>query len=467
MTQPVPAVSETTTNAIDRALDRVCGMRTIPGNAVTPLTDGPAAYAAMEHSIEAARRWIHFENYLIHDDGTGQRFAELLEQAAHRGVEVRLLYDQLGSRRTSRRFWRRLQRAGVMVQACNRFNPLHPIRSVRRDHRKYLGIDGTRAVLGGICIGDEWAGDDSAGRPPWRDAAATVSGPVVPVLERTFLRLWDIAGGDSPAYTLPPQVDTRGEASIRVIDGIPGRLRLYRTIELLAASAENRLWITDAYLLAATPLFASLKAAAREGVDVRILVPGHSDIPGLRALTRVGYRELLDAGARIFEWHGPMLHAKTIAIDDLWWKVGSSNLNPSSFLANYELDILVEHQEAAQAASRQFQRDLAGATEIVLRPVRSLRPLRERLPRTVTSVAPPPRSGHPRARGELSRRAVVTLRKVAGGARRSILGAALFTLLGSGALLLTLPRLTAYGLAALCFWLGGAATLGFIRRRHQ
>jgi cardiolipin synthase len=466
VTLAAPDAGEVERAPLARALDRVCGTRAIPGNAITPLTDGPRAYAAMLEMIDQAHRWVHFENYIIRDDETGRGFASCLEAAARRGVEVRLLYDHFGSLRTRRRFWHRLRSAGVEVRPFNQINPLRPVRSLRRDHRKYVGVDGIRAVLGGICIGDEWAGSPGADRPPWRDEAVAVAGPAVPALEWSFLRLWSEAGGSAPAYAVPSRVDRCGDASVRVIEGLPGRLRLYRAIELLAASAESRLWITDAYLLVATPLFVSLMAAAREGVDVRLLVPGHSDLPPLKALTRVGYRELLEADARIWEWHGPMLHAKTIVADGTWWKVGSSNLNPSSFLANYELDILVEHGGAVAAAAQQFRRDLAESTEVVLRPARVPAPLRQRLPPAVASADPATRSTVPRARGELSRRAVVTLRKVAGGARRSILGAVIFALLGAGSLLLILPHVTAYALAVLCFWLGGAAVLEFLRRRN-
>lgn len=450
-----------------RALDRVCGTRAIPGNTVASLTDGPRAFAAMLEVIDGARQWVHFENYIVRDDETGRGFASCLEAAARRGVQVRLLYDHLGSRRTGRRFWRELRSAGVEVRAFNRLNPLRPIRSLRRDHRKYVGADGARAVLGGVCIGDEWAGSARGDRPPWRDQAALVSGPAVPALEWSFLRLWEAAGGSPPPYTIPSKVGPCGAASVRMVEGVPGRLRLYRAVELLAASAEARLWITDAYLLVATPLFVSLMAAAREGVDVRLLVPGHSDIPAIRALSRVGYRELLNAGARIWEWHGPMLHAKTIIVDGIWWKVGSSNLNPSSFLANHELDVLVEHAETVGAAAQEFRRDLAQSTEIVLRPIRAPAPLRARLPQAVRPAGAMDRPTVVRARGELSRRAVVTLRKVAGGARRSILGAVIFGLLGTGSLLLVLPHVMAYALAVLCFWLGGTAVLEFLRRRHQ
>src|SRR5207247_2783874 len=146
----------------------------------------------------------------------------------------------------------------------------------------------------------------------------------------------------------------------------PRRARIYRAVQLLAASAAERLWITDAYLIAPAPLYASLLDAAQSGVDVRVLVPGASDLPVLRNFTRIGYRELLRAGVRIFEYRGPMIHAKTMLVDGRWARVGSSNLNVSSLLTNYELDLLAEGGGLCDALAEQFRRDLASSREIAL-----------------------------------------------------------------------------------------------------
>lgn len=451
---------------LERALDRVCGARAIPGNRVAHLIDGPHAYGRMLGLIEGAERWVHFENYIIRHDATGRIFAEHLIAAARRGVRVAVLYDHFGSFGTARGYWRRLRRAGVEVRAFNRVHPLHLVRSVRRDHRKYLGVDGTQAILGGICIGDQWAGEPPR-RPPWRDDAIELCGPTVPALEHAFLRLWRAAGGAEPGYTPPTRVDVCGGAAVRIVEGLPGKLRLYRAIALLAAGATSRLWVTDAYLVAATPLFATIIAAARDGIDVRLLLPGKSDLPAIRTLTRVGYRELLEAGVRIWEWHGPMLHAKTVIADDVWFKIGSSNLNPSSLVSNYELDILLEDRGAAASAIQQFRRDLAGAVEVVLKRRRLPERLAPRLPPAVVSTEPRVWRGGPRrARGELTRRAAVTLRQVAGGARRSVAGAVIFASLGAGALLVAWPRVMAYVLATLCFGLGAVAGWHFLELRR-
>jgi len=461
-----PMTAQPQDSAVTRSLDRACGGRAIPGNRVVHLQDGPEAFAAMLEILDGARFRINFENYIIRDDDVGRRFADHLTDAASRGVDVHVLYDHLGSRGTSRSYWKRLRQAGVTVLPFNRINLLHPLRSIQRDHCKFVSADGSRAVVGGLCIGDEWAGRPDEGGPrPWRDTAVLVEGPVVPALGNGFSRRWVQAGGVPLDGSLANANEPKGAASIRPIDGVPGKLRLFQAIQLLAAGAAHRLWITDAYLVAPSPFYAALVSAARDAVDVRLLLPGRTDIPAVRALTRVGYRELLEAGVRIWEWHGPMLHAKTVLTDDIWFKVGSSNINPSSLLSNYELDLLVEDVELATAASHQFRRDLGNAVEIVLRARRVPQPLASRLPKAVVPAERPPTERAPGARGELGKRAAVTLSQVAGAARRSIGGAIAFAAVGVGVLFIALPRVMAYLLAAMAFWLAVVAVWEGMRRR--
>ena len=454
---------------MERALDRASGGRAIPGNDIRHLTDGPAAFVAMQEAIAAARRWVHFENYIINDDGTGRRFAELLVAAAQRGVQVRVLYDYFGCRATPAAFWKKLRQGGAEVRAFNPVNLFRPLESIERNHRKYVATDGRLAIVGGLCIGDEWTGDPARHRLPWRDTAVLVHGPAVPVLDLSFAHTWALAGDPLPDEVRTFRGEPRGRAVVRVIEGIPGNLRVYRTLELLAAGAAERLWITDAYLLPPQPMLAALIAAARDGLDVRLLVPGRSDIPPLSALSRVGYRELLRAGTRIWEWRGPMLHAKTVIVDTRWFKVGSSNLNNSSLRRNYELDLLVEDDGIAGDAVQQFRADLSRSVEVILQRPRWARGrLAERIPPITTGAAPSPEVGgdHFPSTEERSRRAVVYLRQVASGARRSIAGATVFSLVGGGVLFLTLPKVMATIFAVTCFWLGGSAAWHFYQRRR-
>jgi cardiolipin synthase len=426
------------------------------------------AFAAMEEVIDEARRYVHFENYIIRDDRTGRHFADVLIAALRRGVAVRVLYDQFGSRGTRRAYWRNLRSAGAEVRPFNPVNPFRPLRSLRRDHRKYVGADGGRAVVGGLCIGDEWAGDPARRRLPWRDTAVDVCGPAAAAMDLSFRRLWRLAGGELPETERRTEAGACGDASVRPVEGLPGRLRVYRAAELLVAGAASRIWITEAYLIAPAPLLAGLIAAARDGVDVRLLLPGKSDIPALRAFTRVGYRELLQAGVRIWEWRGPMLHAKTVVADEVWFKVGSSNLNAASLIANYELDLLTSDRALAEEAGHQFRRDLAQATEVVLRRRRVPARLAQRWPPAVVSAgAPEGVPAHARGAKERSHRAVVMLRVVAAGARRSIAGAFLFGGVGLGFLFAWAPRVMGYLVALMCFVIAANAARHVVARRRQ
>ncbi len=451
---------------LERAIDRACGSRAIPGNAVTYMADGPELFSRLEALLDGAKHRVHFENYIMRDDDTGRRIADRLEAAAGRGVEVKVLYDQLGCRGTSRRYFRKMARSGVEVRAFNPMNPIRLIRSIQRNHRKYVAVDGERCVLGGFCVGDEWVGDSEKGIPPWRDTAIEMCGPAVPALELTFFRAWgasDRGRKPSGADSLQPNPAACGEAAVRVVEGTPWQFRLSRAAELLLGAATERIWITEAYLVPPASLYSALIATARDGVDVRLLLPDKSDIPLLRTLTRVGYRELLEAGVRIFEWRGPMLHAKTIMVDDQWFKVGSSNLNPSSLIGNWELDVLIQDTAVAATAAQQFRLDLSGAVEIVLKPRGTRIPLTDLLP---PSVVPAGDAVAARGMKERRERAFQLVRHVTGGARRSIAGAFIFTTIGIGLLLLALPRIMAYVLAAGAFALAFGGAHAFLSRRR-
>ncbi len=462
---PVPRPVHAARGVLALGIDRATGARPIGGNQVEHHADSPRALDAMLELIARAERWVHFENYIIRDDSTGRRFADALAERARAGVRVRVLYDALGSLGTSRRYWRGLASAGVDVRA---FHPLLSHRvfaAIARDHRKLVVADGAHAMLGGLCIGDEWAGDPAQGRGAWRDSMVTVSGPAAAAADIAFSRIWERAGAPLPPDELEANPAERGSVAVRIVAGATGRARMYRAVQFLAASAQQRLWITDAYLIAPTPLYAALLDAARDGVDVRLLVPGASDLAVVRNLTRVGYRDLLNAGVRIFEWQGPMLHAKTFVVDQNWARVGSSNLNVSSLLGNYELDLIAESGDLAADLARQFVNDLAFCREIVLQAGRRF--FRGRLvgaPATTPSLVPDRR--HRRSRYELGAVAVVTLRRVAGGLRRAIGTAAALTFMLLGGLLLAFPRVMSVTLAVGSFLLA-LVSGAYVLERHR
>jgi len=448
------------------AVERTASARAIAGNSIEHLADSPKALDAIIELVSGASAWVHFENYIIRDDGTGRRVAEALMERAAAGVRVRVLYDALGSFGTGRRFWRALRRSGAEVRAFHPIVSGHPFDLFVRDHRKLVVADGARAMVGGLCIGKEWAGDPETGREPWRDTMLRICGPAATALDQAFADVWQSAGpalGPGELSADPPEC---GGCAVRVVGGVPFEGRIYRTTEVIAAAARERLWITDAYLVPPAPLYAALLDAAKSGVDVRLLVPGASDLKALQSFTRVGYRELLRAGVRVFEWLGPMIHAKTLVADRRWARVGSSNLNVSSLLANYELDVLADDPTTAELLAAQFRRDLQESREVVLQPRRRMLP-----PRLGATADLPMRHSEThvkRSRYELGAVAVVALRRVAGGLRRALSLTAALVFLMLGALLLVFPRVTGAVVATLAFWMAlGFAVYGLGKRRAR
>ena len=346
------------------ALERATGSPEIKGNSLRLQFDGPVTFDAWLEAIAGAKRYVHFENYILRNDPVGRAFREVLLEKARQGVEVRVLYDWVGCWATPRRYWRPFRRAGVEVRAFNRPSIRDPYGVFQRDHRKLVVVDGEVAFAGGFCIGQEWAGTSDT--PPWRDTGIEIRGPAVSAASRAFGRIWDVMGEPLPGSFSEEQAGPVGDTSVWLIEGEPRRSRVLRTLALVAAMAQERLWITDPYFVAPGAVAEAIAEAAQSGVDVRVLVPANNNWPVVGALSRAGYRYLLEQGVRLFEWQGKMIHAKSSVADGLWCRVGSSNLNAWSLLGNWEIDVGVLDASLAGQLEGIFLADLASSSEIVL-----------------------------------------------------------------------------------------------------
>ena len=310
-----------------RAFSRTAGAPLIPGNRVRLLRDAQENYPRWLEAISRAQQHVHFESYIIHEDDTGREFADALIAKAREGVHVRLIYDWMGGLgKTSSRFWTRLRTGGVEVRC---YNPPHfdsPFGWLSRDHRKMLAVDGRVGFITGLCVGRMWVGDPKKHLEPWRDTGVEVRGPAVSQIEEAFAQIWAMMGEAIPESELSGGDNkvAAGNMDMRVVASLPATAGMIRSDELVAALARNTLWLTDAYYAATTSYVQALRAAAMDGVDVRLLVPNGTDIPILRPLSKAGYRPLLEAGVRVFEWEGTMLHAKTAVADGRWGRVGST-----------------------------------------------------------------------------------------------------------------------------------------------
>jgi cardiolipin synthase len=348
---------------------RSAGAPLISGNAVRVLLDAQENYPAWLAAVETAQRTIHLEMYIVHNDTIGRRFRDALIAKARAGVAVRLMYDWFGALRPSSfRFWAPLTAAGGQVRVVNPPRPDSLLGLGSRDHRKLLVIDGEVAFIAGLCIGDDWVGNPQRGIAPWRDTGVEVRGPVVAEAEYAFAAAWATWGEGLPPGTVPAHDDLprAGDVDVRIVPTSPDHPTLYR-LELAAIGiAQHRIWLTDAYFMGTSVYIEALSAAARHGVDVRLLLPSNSDVRWAGNLSRTLYRRLLESGVRVFEWNGPMIHAKTAVADGRFVRVGSTNLNVSSWIGNWELDVVVESNALAASMERVYERDLASSTEIVI-----------------------------------------------------------------------------------------------------
>jgi cardiolipin synthase len=465
----------------DQAFSRAAGAPLVDGNRVELLRDAEQNYPAWLDAINSAQRWIHFESYIVHDDTCGREFAAALSAAARRGVKVRVIYDWLGAVTTTTwMFWERMRRAGVEVRAFNQPRLDSPLGWLSRDHRKMIGVDGRVGFVTGLCVGNLWRG--GRGADPWRDTGVAIWGPAIADVEEAFADVWAATGKRLPPDEIPPprSIGNAGGTALRVIATKPSTAGMFRVDQLVAAFARERLWITDAYFVGTSPYVQALIAAAGDGVDVRLLLPGSgSDLPIVQNMTRAGYRQLLQAGIRVFEWNGTMIHAKTAVADGKWARVGSSNLNIQSWLGNWELDVAVEDAAFARQLEEMYLRDLASSTEIVLNERSVVQPQATTTPGGVSPGAAWPR----RRRTGRARRAAtagalrigrtfgaaLTARRSLGAAEAGSLIWGLVALCTLGAVGLTWPKALAYPVGVFLIWVsvswGIQAFRLIIRRR--
>ena len=443
----------------DQAFSRTAGAPLIGGNAVRLLKDAAENFPAWLDAIGTAERSIFFESYIVGNDATGREFRDALAAKARAGVRVHVLYDWLGSPgKILPGFWRPLLTAGATVRAFNPPSFVSPLGWLSRDHRKSICIDGRVAFVSGLCVAQTWRGDPAAGKDPWRDTGIELRGPAVADVERAFAKVWNATGAPLPddVLTDPSSIPAAGDVTLRIVAGAPGEAGLMRLDHLIASIARQRLWLTDAYFAPVTAYVTALSAASLDGVDVRLLVPGASDIPLISRLSRSGFRPLLESGVRVFEWNGTMLHAKTAVADGRWARIGSTNLNLASFVGNHELDVAVEDQGFAAAMEAQYVDDLLHATEIVLQSRR----------RTRRPVPSQPETAHARRApsGSAGRAAVGAVRfgstvgtallhpDVLAYENIKIMGGAAAVLAALSIIWIKWPRILAWPLAAIALW---------------
>jgi len=358
----------------------IVGNPLVMGNKVTLLQDGPATYQAMFSAIAQAKDHINVESFIIENDEVGKQFAEhLLERQAH-GVQVNLIYDSVGAFSTDKAFFERLKQSGIAVLE---FNPVNPLTLKKawalnhRDHRKLLIVDGRIAFLGGINISSVYSSgsfakhrsDQEGLSTGWRDTDVQIEGPVVSEFQKLFIETWRKQNGQTLGQRdyfpiTPPQ----GSTLIRAIGSTPDDpySLIYLTLISAISNAEKQVWITNAYFVPDRQLIQALLDASSRGVDVRLILPAHSDSVSTYYAGRSHYSTLLEGGIKIYERRGALLHVKTAIIDGVWSCVGSSNLDWRSALDNDEVNAVILGREFAGEMRSAFSQDIAASDEIDL-----------------------------------------------------------------------------------------------------
>jgi cardiolipin synthase len=318
-----------------------------------------------------------------------------------------------------------------------------------------------------------WAGDPAKNIEPWRDTGVEVRGPAVADIERAFANVWSMLGKPIPENEILPTVGPAptGNISVRIVASEPATSGTFRLDQLVVAFARQRVWLTDAYYVGTPTYVQALITAARDAVDVRILLPSATDLPLVRSLSRSGYRPLLEAGVRIFEWNGAMIHAKTAVVDGRWARVGSTNLNLSSWLGNCEMDAVIEDESFARQMEDMYLDDLANATEVVLNEKRKVRapgqPPAAQRPRKGRGSAGRAAAGAVRIGNALS--AAITNRRTIEPLETRLMVTTGVTLFALAMLFGFFPRILAYPTVALFAWFATALVYrGWkVRRRRK
>ena len=375
--------------AIEQA---VAGAPLFTGNQVTILRDGEHAFAATFAAIHAAQRYVYLEYYTLEEvQHDGEQLSDLLIARQRGGVQIDVIYDSVGSISTPGEFFDRLIAAGIHIQ---RFNPINPLTAHfslnNRDHRKLLLADGRIGIIGGVNLSTAYQSGAfaSASEPkqgayePWHDTDLEIAGPAVREFKQLFDQHWQQQGGASSALAADgDESGAPGDQVVRILGSQAGGAlspRYYATLLSAIRSAEARIDITAAYFVPTRQEQHALIRAARRGVDVRLLLPAHSDSFPALAVQRSHYRALLKGGVKIYERQDGILHSKTMVMDGVWSIVGSSNFDHRSVLFNDEIDAVVIGTQTGAQMQRFFEQDLRHAQRIDEQSWNQ-RPLSERL----------------------------------------------------------------------------------------
>jgi cardiolipin synthase len=365
----LPAPEFATQTRLFQALLKV-GVLPITGrNRSEIYNNGFDTYEAMLHAIRNAKDHIHLASYIVRDDETGRKFQQALIKKAQQGVQVKMLYDGIGSIKLSDTYIRILREGGV---ECACFFPMRPTflkkRMNYRNHRKIIVVDGLVGFIGGINVGDEYLGKHPR-LGYWRDTHLKLEGDSVYWLQSVFLQDWEIATREKP--DLPsffPEHACTSMAPIQIVPAGPNRKgdAIHDTVFAMITAARSRVWLTTPYFIPSASVAMALQDAALSGLDVRIIIPYVPDTWLVHLATLSYVEEMLRSGVRVWQYKKGFIHAKTLVIDNLIAVVGSANMDLRSFYSNFEINAHLFDPEAISRVGEDIQQDIEDSIEINL-----------------------------------------------------------------------------------------------------
>ena len=353
-----------------QTMNALTGASLLTGNRVEILRNGVQIFPSMLAAIRNAKRTINLEFYIYWDGQIGRQFAEALAERARGGVAVKVILDAVGSAPMSQNLIDFLQRNGVDLEWYHPLRWYTLSRVNHRTHRKLLVVDGEIGFSGGVGIADDWLGDADT-KDHWRETVARVEGPAVSQMQFAFMDNWVKSRGELlTGLDYFPQIGPRGNHLTQVIKSSPSEgsstVKLLYVVSIV--SAQQSIYISNAYFVPDRDTIRALEGAVRRGVDVRVIVPGElTDVPIVRQASRWHYDLLLRRGIRIFEYQPTMMHAKTMVVDGIWSTIGSSNFDDRSFRLNDEVNVNVYDEGIAAQMEKMFHDDLARSEEVTLR----------------------------------------------------------------------------------------------------
>jgi cardiolipin synthase len=361
-------ISETGESFTRDEIQKVYGIPFTEGNRVTLLWKSRESFYKIFEFIEKARELVCLEFYIFRNDETGTEVAEILKRKAAEGVKVYVLYDHFGSFGIPVKFWKDLKQAGVQIRASHPFRWTDPFHYVHRDHKKLIVIDGFTAFTGGLNIANEYRGYHRFRKVKgWRDTGIFLEGPVAKTLLDIFEKSWRIWKGP------PIQFDRNIEP---VEDGIPvlpiftnsakTRRKMRKLLYYSIHQSRTSIYLTTAYFTPSRRMLYVLEEAESRGVDVKLLLPGKSDITAAHYAGRAFFTKLLKAGVEIYSYQGEILHAKTAVFDGIWSVIGSANLDFQSLRRSDEGNVGIVSEDFGRQMIEIFHEDLKQSEQITL-----------------------------------------------------------------------------------------------------